>query len=156
MYLTLTYRPQDGITLKGPAIDATDDLRALGMAWSSRQGKWYVPGSYRRADLLVPLAHQLEEHGHHVTIDATEPATVQDPRRTPAARAHRTQRAAERAPRTGPLAAVQAEIRGLTAALADLDPDNPAVPLLEARLDRAHGRARAWAQHHGHPAPIAG
>ena len=43
------------------------------------------------------------------------------------------------------LAAVQAEIRGLTAALAHMDPDNPAVPRLEARLDRALGRARAWA-----------
>jgi len=43
------------------------------------------------------------------------------------------------------MAAVQAEIRGLTAALAHMDPDNPAAPRLEARLDRALGRARAWA-----------
>ncbi|GAB47894.1 hypothetical protein MOPEL_030_00040 [Mobilicoccus pelagius NBRC 104925] len=84
---------------------------------------------------------------HRQWADTTPPTT--ESRRSPAARAHRAERAAAHIRHiTGgadrAIAAARAEVNGLTAALADLDAEHPAVPGLEARLDRARGRLRAW------------
>lgn len=144
--LTLTYRPGHGVTVEGAHIDAARDLMAAGMAWSARQRRWYAPASRLDPGRLEIVARALEDAGHRVQRRTETPEPTPAPARTPAARAHRQQRAARTAPAHGSIAAARAEIAGLTDALAHLPPEAAIVPALEARLDRARGRLEAWAR----------